>query len=107
MDAMNAHPDRVIVGPPTGDGRVAFVRRASVPATPVSTAAADVLISVYGQRRGEPRVERLVEAAVRGCDLWTGEVDARLEALARWAGWVVTRVERRELATWELVASST
>jgi hypothetical protein len=106
MDAMDAHPDRVIVGPPTGDGRVAFVRRAGAP-TPVPTTTADVLISVYGQRRGEPRVERLVEAAVRGCDLWSGDVDARLEALARWAGWVVTRVERRELATWELVASST
>jgi hypothetical protein len=95
----DACPDRVIVGPPTGDGRVAFVRQAgSLAAAPVSTAAADVLISVYGRRRGTPRVERLVQVAIRRCDLWNGDFDARLAAVARWTGWVLTRIERRDLA---------
>ncbi len=90
-------PDRVVVGPPIGDGRVAFVQQLDAPAA--QTAAGEVLISVFGRRPRGDGVERLLQAAVRRCDLWNGDFDAGLEVLVRWTCWVVTRIERRDLAT--------
>jgi hypothetical protein len=83
----------VIVGPPTAEGRVAFVWQTSAP-TSTQVSSADVLLSVYGLSQGAERMQRLVQAAVRRRDLWNRDFDARLDALVSWAGWVVTRIER-------------
>jgi hypothetical protein len=93
-------PTRVIIGPPIGDGRVAYVEQLDPPRTPaaVPAPAPEVLLSLFGQRPGGGGDELLLHVAVRRCDLWNGDFDDRLKALVLWTGWAVTRIERRELA---------
>jgi len=85
-------PTRVVVGPPIGDGRVAFVSaRAPVP-------AADVLVSLHGRASDDAAVKLLACVEVRRADLWNGTFDEALAALLRETGWALTRIERRDLA---------
>jgi hypothetical protein len=91
-------PPRVIIGPPIGDGRVAFVEPRDAPRAPAAGPAPEVLLSLFGQRPGGEGDELLLRTAVRRCDLWNGDFDERLKALVLWTGWAVTRIERRELA---------
>ncbi len=87
-------PGRVIVGPPIGGGRVAYVQPLDAPPAPAP--AAEVLLSLYGQKPGGPDGELLLRAVIRRCDLWNGDFDERLKGLVLWLGWAVTRIERRE-----------
>jgi hypothetical protein len=89
---------RVIVGHPIGAGRVAYVRQLGVPLAPAVVPAADVRISLFGQRPGGPDGELLLHVDIRRCDLWNGDFDVRLKAVVLSEGWAVTRIERRDLA---------
>jgi hypothetical protein len=90
---------RVIIGPPIGDGRVAYVQQLDASRTPaaIPATAPEVLVSLFGQRPGGNGNELLLHVAVRRCDLWNGDFDDRLKVLVLWTGWAVTRIERREL----------
>jgi hypothetical protein len=85
---------RVIVGPPVGDGRVAYVHR--IEARHVAVRA-EVLISLHGYKPGALSEELLLQTGVRRCDLWNGDFDEALKSWVLWTGWAVTRIERREL----------
>jgi hypothetical protein len=90
-------PPRVIVGPPTGHGRVAYVQNLDAPSAPVSGPVPELLLTLHGQRPGGDAEELLLQAAVRRCDLWNGDFDGRLAMLVSEHGWAVTRIERREV----------
>jgi hypothetical protein len=90
-------PPRVIVGPPVGEGRVAYVQQLDAPRAPARTP--ELVLSLRGQRPGGAGEELLLSTAVRRCDLWNGDFDDRLDELVRWHGWVLTRIDRREVAT--------
>jgi hypothetical protein len=96
-DAWSTDPPRVIVGPPTSDGRVAYVQHCGAPRAPAPAPAPEVLLSLHGQRPGGEGEEFLLVTAVRRCDLWNGDFDEALKALVLWTGWAVTRIERREM----------
>jgi hypothetical protein len=89
-------PPRVIVGSPIGDGRVAYVQTFDIAAP--RDRRDEVLISLYGLRPKGDGEELLLRTSVRQCDLWNGEFDGALAGLVSWAGWVLTRLERREVA---------
>ena len=90
----------VIVGPPVGNGRVAFVQRLDAPVAPAAKAptAPEVRLSLFGHRPGGRNEEMLLQTDLRRCDLWNGDFDETLKTLVLFNGWTVTRIERREIA---------
>ncbi len=92
---------RVVVGPPIGNGRVAFVQRLGItgaPAPSMVPPTAEVRLSLFGHRPGAWGEELLLQTDLRRCDLWNGDFDQQLRALVLFNGWAVTRIERREIA---------